>query len=165
MVYFLGFTEALGDKEFEEVMKRLSIVRPKLKDLGRERVRMRRTLGAFSRGQLDRSSGILEALKQFGMEALLFMMARTARDATRMAISEYITTLRHVRPLLTGKDLIDMGYEPGPAFGKILAALRDARLDGEVVTKQDEIDIVRKMSVAGFETQPYSTQDRIRLTR
>jgi tRNA nucleotidyltransferase (CCA-adding enzyme) len=155
----------LKHKEFEAVMKRLSIVRPKLKDLGQERVRMRRTLAAFSRGQLDRSSRIVEALKQFSMEALLFMMARTARDATRIAISEYITTLRHVRPLLTGKDLITLGYEPGPSFGRILAALRDARLDGEVVTQQDEIDSVRKMSVAGFEPRPRSTDDRIRLTR
>jgi len=165
VVYFLGFTETLGDKEFEEVMKRLSIVRPKLKDLGQERIRMRRTLAAFSRGQLGRSSRVLEALKQFSMEALLFMMARTARDATRIAISEYITTLRHVRPLLTGKDLIALGFEPGPAFGRILTALRDARLDGEVATKQDEIEIVQKLSVAGFDTRPYSTQDRIRLTR
>ena len=99
------------------------------------------------------------------MEALLFMMARTARDATRISISEYITTLRHVRPLLTGKDLIALGYQPGPSFGMILTALRGARLDGEVVTKQDEIDIVRKMSVAGFEARPGSTRDRIRLPR
>ena len=109
VVYFLGFTESLGDEEFEQVMKRLSIVRPKLKDLGQERAQIRRTLAAFSRGQLNRPSRIVETLRRFNMEALLFMMARTARHATRMAISEYITTLRHTHSLLTGKDLIAHG--------------------------------------------------------
>lgn len=158
MVYFLGFTESLGDEEFEQVMKRLSIVRPKLKDLGQERAQIRRTLAAFSRDQLDHPSRIVETLRRFNMEALLFMMARTARQATRMAISEYITTLRHMHCLLTGKDLIALGYEPGPIFGKILTTLRDARLDGEAVTKQDEIDLVRKIST-------FPTKDQIRLTK
>jgi tRNA nucleotidyltransferase (CCA-adding enzyme) len=158
VVYFLEFTESLGDEEFDQVMKRLSIVRPKLKDLGHERAHIRRTLAAFSRDQLNRPSRIVETLRHFSVDALLFMMARTAREATRMAISEYITTLRHVNPLLTGKDLIAMGYEPGPIFGKILAALRDARLDGEAVTKQDEINLVRKVST-------FPTQDRIRVRK
>ncbi len=158
VVYFLGFTESLGDEEFDQVMKRLSIIRPKLKDLGQERAQIRRTLAAFSRDQLDRPSRIVETLRRFSMEALLFMMARTARQATRMAISEYITTLRHTHALLTGKDLIALGYEPGPIFAKILTALRDARLDGEVVTKQDEIDLVRK-------TSTFPTEDQIRLTK
>lgn len=34
--------------------------------------------------------------------------------------------------LLTGKDLIAMGYEPGPQMGKMLRVLDDARLEGEV---------------------------------
>ncbi len=42
-----------------------------------------------------------------------------------------------LEPLLTGHDLIEMGYAPGPCMGRILAALADARLEGTV---QDETD-------------------------
>jgi tRNA nucleotidyltransferase (CCA-adding enzyme) len=83
------------------------------------------------------------------MEALLFMMAKTSREETRMAISEYITVLRHVRPLLTGKDLRDMGYSPGPIFSAILAALKAARLDGQVATRADELLMVQKTFLPG----------------
>jgi len=119
---------------------------------------LRRVLAVFSRGQLDRPSPITASLSHFSIEALLFMMARTTREETRMAISEYITTLRHVKPLLTGKDLIAMGYKPGPLFGKILAALREARLDGKVVSRQDEVKLVRTKFLP-------ERHERVRLTR
>jgi poly(A) polymerase len=40
-------------------------------------------------------------------------------------------------PLLTGTDLIAMGYRPGPLFGEILAAVEDAQLEGELETTED----------------------------
>src|ERR1017187_1048969 len=33
-------------------------------------------------------------------------------------------------PLITGRDLIDAGYEPGPGFKEILTAIEDAQLEG-----------------------------------
>ena len=33
------------------------------------------------------------------------------------------------RPVLTGKDIQAMGYEPGPVFSVILKTLRDSRLN------------------------------------
>lgn len=39
-------------------------------------------------------------------------------------------------PLLTGSDLIAMGYKPGPLFGEILTAVEDAQLEGVVATRE-----------------------------
>ena len=47
------------------------------------------------------------------------------------------------RPLLTGRDLIELGYQPGPAFGKILAAVEDAQLEGRARTKDEAVALVR----------------------
>lgn len=40
-------------------------------------------------------------------------------------------------PLLSGRDLIDMGYAPGPHMGEILSAVDDARLEGDINTTDD----------------------------
>lgn len=45
-------------------------------------------------------------------------------------------------PLLTGKDLQDLGYAPGPLYGKIFEALRAARLEGRLRTRAEEIGFV-----------------------
>ena len=51
-----------------------------------------------------------------------------------------------VRPrrLLTGDDLSEMGYPPGPQYQKILAALEDAQLEGTLATKDEAIAFVRR---------------------
>jgi tRNA nucleotidyltransferase (CCA-adding enzyme) len=45
---------------------------------------------------------------------------------------------------LTGHDLQVLGIAPGPAYKKIFATLLDARLNGRVVTQEDEVALVRR---------------------
>jgi poly(A) polymerase len=47
------------------------------------------------------------------------------------------------KPLLTGRDLIELGHEPGPLFGKMLAAVEDAQLEGRLQSKDDALALVR----------------------
>jgi poly(A) polymerase len=48
------------------------------------------------------------------------------------------TPPEHVKPprLLTGDDLSEMGYVPGPEFQTILRALEDAQLEGAIATRE-----------------------------
>src|SRR5579862_1454674 len=47
------------------------------------------------------------------------------------------------KPLLTGRDLIEAGYAPGPVFGQMLAAVEDAQLEGRLQNKEDALALVR----------------------
>lgn len=47
-------------------------------------------------------------------------------------------------PLLTGDDLISLGYEPGPAFKTMLDALWDAQLEGTIHTPEEARAFVRE---------------------
>lgn len=60
-------------------------------------------------------------------------------------LARYLDTWRHVRPLLTGDDLRALGIPPGPRYRTILATLRDARLDGRVQSRADELALVRAL--------------------
>lgn len=48
--------------------------------------------------------------------------------------------------LVTGDDLIGMGYEPGPLFGKVLKRVRDAQLEGEVSTPEEARAMARRLA-------------------
>ena len=54
------------------------------------------------------------------------------------------TPHEEVRPvlLLTGKDLIEAGYTPGPEFKRLLALAEDAQLEGSIHTKQEALALV-----------------------
>ena len=56
------------------------------------------------------------------------------------------TPTEQVRParLLTGEDLMRMGYRPGPTFRTMLGALEDAQLEGVVSNRQEAEEFVRR---------------------
>ena len=47
--------------------------------------------------------------------------------------------------LLTGRDLIAAGYQPGPEFGRILNAVEDAQLEGRVRTREEALEFARQL--------------------
>ena len=57
---------------------------------------------------------------------------------------EYSAEHLRPEPLVTGADLIGMGYEPGPQFSQILAVLEDAQLEGRIVSQEEAMDMVRE---------------------
>jgi tRNA nucleotidyltransferase/poly(A) polymerase len=55
------------------------------------------------------------------------------------------TPEEQVRPqrVLTGTDLSEMGYIPGPLFSEILRAVEDAQMEGQVASKEEAAEFVR----------------------
>jgi poly(A) polymerase len=47
-------------------------------------------------------------------------------------------------PLITGADLIEAGYEPGPRFKQILAAVEDAQLEGRIASRAEALEFVQQ---------------------
>jgi tRNA nucleotidyltransferase (CCA-adding enzyme) len=56
----------------------------------------------------------------------------------RVALQSYITTWRHIQPITDGDALLARGLKPGPLFARVLSALRDAWLDGQIHTLAEE---------------------------
>jgi poly(A) polymerase len=56
------------------------------------------------------------------------------------------TPPEQIRPprLLTGDDLQEMGYRPGPVFSEILRAVEDAQLEGQLGSPNEAVEYVRK---------------------
>jgi hypothetical protein len=46
--------------------------------------------------------------------------------------------------LMTGQDLIAMGYEPGPRFREILSAVEDTQLEGVLKSREEALEFVRR---------------------
>ena len=44
------------------------------------------------------------------------------------------------KPLITGRDLIAAGYEPGPRFKEIMTAIEDAQLEGRLASPNAAMD-------------------------
>jgi poly(A) polymerase len=47
-------------------------------------------------------------------------------------------------PLITGRDLIEAGYEPGPRFKQILTLVEDAQLEGRLASREAAMEYIRR---------------------
>jgi tRNA nucleotidyltransferase (CCA-adding enzyme) len=77
------------------------------------------------------------------LEIFAYLIARTASRAWQEQLKEYLRLREGLRPCLNGDDLKQMGLKPGPHFRVLLDALRDARLDGKVRSREDEVAMVQ----------------------
>jgi tRNA nucleotidyltransferase/poly(A) polymerase len=60
----------------------------------------------------------------------------------RDLLIRYATEWRDVKPTLRGDDLIRMGLPAGPKIGRLLNQLRDAWLDNEITSTEEEVRYV-----------------------
>ena len=82
-----------------------------------------------------------------GVEEVLLALAKTNKKSCRDLLIRWLETLRFVRPSITGDDLSAMGIRPSPAFGGILAKVREALLSGKVKPgRKTELALARRLA-------------------
>ncbi|MFC1528488.1 CCA tRNA nucleotidyltransferase [Candidatus Latescibacterota bacterium] len=84
--------------------------------------------------------GFEEMLELYRLECLV--------KHSSLEIYEFVkNTMEHekdkpCKPLINGDDLIELGYEPGHLFGKIIRNVMDAQLDGVISNREEAIEFV-----------------------
>ncbi len=92
----------------------------------------------------DDPVNIFELLKGVSVETMLFIMARHVDKKKQKAISNYLIRLKNIKPEIKGKDLIEIGIEPGPRYSKIFNNLLREKLRGRLKDKEEELNYVQK---------------------
>jgi tRNA nucleotidyltransferase (CCA-adding enzyme) len=144
LVYFLGLVEFLTPGELEEMLRRFILSPKQVTEIPRGKEAADQALGRLSRqGELSRSQ-IYHMFNPLETEYLLYIMAKSRQEASRRAISLYFTHLKQLKPELKGRDLVALGYEPGPLIKEMLERLLEARLNGEVESRKEEREVIRR---------------------
>jgi tRNA nucleotidyltransferase (CCA-adding enzyme) len=147
-IYFYGLIDFLKEGEIHEICQRLAMndkIRGKVVEGKRQADQSLLQIFSWINSEFQpKRSEIYTVLDPLPTEAKLFMMAKTTQMTIRRYISLYFTQLKDTKPLLKGRDLVQMGIKPGPSIRKRLADLLKARLDEQVITRQDEMEYLSK---------------------
>ncbi|MBI4611803.1 MAG: CCA tRNA nucleotidyltransferase [Candidatus Rokubacteria bacterium] len=79
--------------------------------------------------------------------------------AVRERVQWFLAEGQGVRPLLSGRDLLALGVAKGPAVSRLLQALRDRRLDGEVSSREGEVRLIREWLSGDAGTPARATEE------
>jgi tRNA nucleotidyltransferase (CCA-adding enzyme) len=141
-VYLASLLYQLPPEKTRFCQKRLKLVRDDVKRLD-EVERIKTHVPGLEQAQP--ASTLFRWLAPYSTEALLAVWAAES-EMVRRQIRRFQAELRDVRPLLGGHYLIERhGLRPGPIFKRLLDQLRDARLDGQVETREDEEALLERL--------------------
>lgn len=142
-VYWHGLTSGVDQEGLKELAERLQLGHSEEQSLIKPRFGLSQTLEQIERLQDEDNHSLYTLLSQYDNETLLYSMARSKSQKLKRNISTYFTKLKGTRTILRGRDLKNMGMQPGPLYKQILDTLLKARLEGEVNTREDEVQYVR----------------------
>jgi len=81
---------------------------------------------------------------QLPREAYPLLFVLLGEEGCRDRFREVLTAVIANKPRITGKDIKKMGYAPGPLYREALDAVWQARLEGLVVSREEEREFVRQ---------------------
>ena len=89
-----------------------------------------------------RPSALFRVLAPLEPAAVSAWAKLTDDPSVAVRLRRYLEEMRFVRPTLSGDALLAMGVPQGPRVGEILSSLRDAHLDGDLSSDDEELALV-----------------------
>ena len=145
LLYFLGFVENLSNHELLDLCSYL-----KINNKVMQRIRTARNgyhlieRPLYEKRANLRNSDIYAVFKDLPLEAILFWMAKTKQEFVKKAVSVYLTKLQDIQSTVKGRDLIQLGLQPGPEFQQILNDVLNAKLNGKIESTEQEFEFLRR---------------------
>ena len=143
-VYFMALMKHCNKKTSNAICKRLELPPRYMKIFCDERFEAEKRLLWLERNLPVINSTLYKKLSSYKIELILYMMGVTKKKKVKKSISHYITRLRFINTSIKGKDLLNMGLEPGPIYREIFEALLDEKLNDKLKTHNDELAFARK---------------------
>jgi tRNA nucleotidyltransferase (CCA-adding enzyme) len=143
IVYFAGIMDGLKKEEIKTVAEKLSLNREEALKIYTVKEKMPGILFNLSSPAIKNSTAY-HLLTSLPIEAQLYLMAKTTSEHVRKAVSHYFTHSTQVKVELSGDDLISLGLTPGKIFKKIFHEVLNAKLDGVLKNREDELRFIKE---------------------
>jgi len=104
---------------------------------------LKRTLSRLHGLDSSRGYRVTKLLGTVPAEGLVHLYAAGPRRERNLILT-YLTDWMHIRPALTGGQIVDLGVARGPRVGRMLEAILRLKISGKLRTKADELDYVRR---------------------
>ena len=146
LIYLALFTYRMIAEELETLSVRLNLAKGDADTL-REVETLRSLTPRLARAQA--ASVLCDILRPFSSQALFISWVAADSETIRGQIELYRRELKNIRPEIDGHYLKEvLGIPAGPAYGRLLAAVRDARLDGKASSLEEERRLVEELFAA-----------------
>ncbi|HSW57352.1 MAG TPA: hypothetical protein VLH15_03035 [Dehalococcoidales bacterium] len=140
-IYLAVLFDGIDSRELRHLINRLKLSRSAALIL-QDSLALKNILPTLSQADL-KNSQIFILLQTLDTGALVANRVILDSVPVQARIELFLNHLRYVKPELTGDDLIRAGIPSGPLIGEILEILREAKLDGKLSTREEELALAK----------------------
>jgi tRNA nucleotidyltransferase (CCA-adding enzyme) len=141
IVKFLALLDGLPNEDIQRILRFFNFEKRTLKKL--EDIHKLKELNSLLSKELKRSA-IYKQLIEVSDELLLYILSTTDKLSIKDKILDFFFLLKDIKPLISGKDLIELGFKPSFIFGKILEDVLSLQIDEILKTKEEAKDYILK---------------------
>lgn len=133
IVYFSIIVMRLEPYEIMDIAERFRVPNNIISRTSFDKERIHEVIRTICSRSL-KTSELYRNLENLSLETMIFMMARVRMAGVGNRVARFLNELRHIKPMVTGRELMEWGIEPGPSYKDILYHLFNAQLDDKFTT-------------------------------
>lgn len=145
LIYFIGLTDSLKREELRRILRRFAFQRGEEKRILTHKKINSKFIAGLSKEKI-KPSKVFEFLDPLSFEAILMLKAKYKNRNIKRQIESFLKDYNRVRICISGHDLHRLGLAPGPGYQKIFKKVLDAKLNGLVKTKEEEMVLLKKLA-------------------
>jgi len=150
MVYLIAILHQTDSEKAREICLRYHLNKRQLEKVSAALKGWRGVMEGLNHPEGLNTSVLARRVMNVPRECYPLILAYLVNYVTRRRFRQVLTAVFYDKPSINGKDLRALGFKPGPAFKMALDAVWQARIDGLVRTKQEEL-IYAKEYLSGYE--------------
>jgi len=141
LIYFMGLVDSRNTRQLAGICHRFVFRKGEEKRiLSFKRISHKFVLSL--RRKRIKPSKIFSLLEPLSYEAILLLKAKYKNPVIQMHIEDFFEIYNGMRICISGEDLGRLGLPPGPKYKKIFVRVLNAKLDGIVKTREEELELI-----------------------
>ncbi|MFH1888613.1 MAG: hypothetical protein ABH806_00815 [Candidatus Omnitrophota bacterium] len=146
LIYFTGLLGQLGIDNIKSVSKKFALRKGEEKRMEIYKKSGKKIIRKLN-SDAARPSEIYRFLEPLSYEVIILIRAKSKDKRLRKNIDDFFGVYNGTRLHITGEDLHKLGLTPGPHYQKIFRRVLNAKLNGLVKTKKEELALIKRVSL------------------
>ena len=145
LTYFMGLIETFNINSIKLICKKFAFRRGEEKRILAYKIIKSKFIKDLSQNKI-KPSKIFSLLEPLSYEVIILIKAKFKNANIKKHIEDFFEIYNGMRIHISGEDLRRLGLTPGPDYQKIFHRVLNAKLDGLVKTKKEELELIKKIT-------------------
>lgn len=145
LIYLIGILEPLDIGQVRRVCAKFVFRKGEEKRIITFKELSAKVALALSKNNVPANT-IYELLEPLSYETILAIKAKYKNRYLKAHIADFFDIYNGMRILVSGEDLHKIGLAPGPYYKRLFAKVLNAKLEGKVKTREQELALIQKWS-------------------